>query len=162
MALRVHRSTTSSGRSPYPGSTVALAHASDETPEQTMSYNFVVVGVGLPQIVSDNAVFARDFLAGAYMASKDKAGEVAGATVHKTLQACATATVPAIVVVVMGKTHFRSRQFVYRGVSESDNYRPLPSLCATHACTMHPPPSPMSYSSDVCRCTSLRATSPRR
>lgn len=38
------------------------------------------------QIVSDNAVFARDFLAGAYVASKDRAGEVAGATVHKSLQ----------------------------------------------------------------------------
>ena len=38
------------------------------------------------QVVSDHAVFARDFLAGAYMASKDKAGEVAGATVHKSLQ----------------------------------------------------------------------------
>lgn len=40
----------------------------------------------LSQIVSDNAVFARDFLAGAYVASKDRAGEVAGATVHKSLQ----------------------------------------------------------------------------
>eukprot|EP00903_Cladosiphon_okamuranus_P007816 g7562.t1 len=39
------------------------------------------------KIVSDNAVFARDFLAGVYVASKDKAGEVAGATVHKSLQA---------------------------------------------------------------------------
>lgn len=38
------------------------------------------------QVVSDNAVFARDFLAGAYVASKDRAGEVAGATVHKSLQ----------------------------------------------------------------------------
>lgn len=38
------------------------------------------------QVVSDSAVFARDFLAGAYIASKDRAGEVAGATVHKSLQ----------------------------------------------------------------------------
>lgn len=38
------------------------------------------------QIVSDNAVLARDFLAEAYVASKEKAVEMAGATVHNTLQ----------------------------------------------------------------------------
>lgn len=40
----------------------------------------------ISQIVSDRAVCARDFLAEAYMASKEKAGELAGATVHNTLQ----------------------------------------------------------------------------
>lgn len=61
-----------------------------------VSCPLVVVDVDVPQVVSDNAVFARDFLAGAYMASKDKAGEVAGATVHKTLQASATAAAPLL------------------------------------------------------------------
>lgn len=54
---------------------------------RSVLFRFALLSVSFcSQVVSDSAVFARDFLAGAYMTSKDRAGEVAGATVHKSLQ----------------------------------------------------------------------------